>query len=424
MAYQVQPSPSVRPSTRLTQPTRLSVSCLYPDADTSHDTETSPGQSGTRIDEILERLSNIESHIGLSNSDTNPNSTPSGLTQSLASSNRAIPDDWKISPGNLHPDSLGMVTYGSLVRVQREKNTPLATFINKYFSYTHFWLPMVRRRKLDTEFENLDTLIIEGNDDYKIVFLAMHLLVSDKIPGDTSSSYDYRACKYHFGHYLTLKKPYVHLIQAGMMIALYEHMQSIEDRAVTTLGICARLAYTLNLDRLVAEISYRAKADLSAEEEEAVLTWWGLSLLDRYFSMNPAKAPHHPCIPLFYDGGDHVATNSAGIPTTAFHTVDKETIESVSIELVSASLLGRVQLLIRKSLFGKNSKFPESSTRIMRDIDSYLQMLKQKTASDGSWSGHAVCYRYGDVSSMLTILKLTKAIKCQTSSSMSQGGNV
>lgn len=140
--------------------------------------------------------------------------------------------------------------------------------------------------------------------------------------------------------------------------------------------------------------------------------------------MNPAKVPHHPCIPLFDDGGEHVATNSAGIPTTAFHTVDKETIEGVSIELVSASLLGRVQLLVRKSLFGKNSNFPESSTRIMRDIDSYLQMLKQKTASEGSWSGHAVCYRCVDLYLMLTILKLTKDVKCQTPSTMSQGRNL
>ena len=66
-----------------------------------------------------------------------------------------------------------------------------------------------------------------------------------------------------------------------MLIALFEHVQCVEQHAPATLGICVRLAYDLELGEVVARQSSRGPGEMVSEEEEIVLTWWGLSRLER-----------------------------------------------------------------------------------------------------------------------------------------------
>jgi hypothetical protein len=113
----------------------------------------------------------------------------------------------------------------------------------------------------------------------------MHLLATPYAEHPPAASLEesawYLACKSFFGQYVALGSPKIELMQAGVLIALFEHLQSIGDRALTTLGICTRLGYMLDLDELVAAQGDCEPGGMTEESEEAVLMYWGLSQLDK-----------------------------------------------------------------------------------------------------------------------------------------------
>lgn len=89
------------------------------------------------------------------------------------------------------------------------------------------------------------------------------------------------ACKSFFAQLVALGEPCIELIQAGVLIALFEHLQCVGDRALTTLGICMRLGYMLEIDEVVAAQADCEPGKMTPDDEEVVLTYWGLSQLDR-----------------------------------------------------------------------------------------------------------------------------------------------
>lgn len=126
--------------------------------------------------------------------------------------------------------------------------------------------------------------IVETTSKLQLLLLTM-LLLSTRLTKEEmdapSEHHLYRACKYFFAHFVALGTPCIELIQSGMLISLFECMQCVEDRAPTTLGICIRLAYDLELDDAIAKQSSYKPGEMTPRDEEEVLTWWALQRLER-----------------------------------------------------------------------------------------------------------------------------------------------
>ncbi|AEO63617.1 uncharacterized protein THITE_121329 [Thermothielavioides terrestris NRRL 8126] len=84
--------------------------------------------------------------------------------------------------------------------------------------------------------------------------------------------------------------PSVHLIQAGLLLAVYEYARGQPDDAFASLAECARMAYAARLCRSVSpprppyatlENAPSGSASSYLQAEEAANTWWGLIICER-----------------------------------------------------------------------------------------------------------------------------------------------
>jgi hypothetical protein len=271
------------PYTGETNPSRLSTDCTYSEPERHNTSESGQDAVDSRFDEVFQRLAKLESRVFIA-SDSRDEDTaqerplPSQIEQApLTQPNVAF------NPDALKPQNMRLLLHSSVVRALWEADTTMEAIAHTHFSTTHRWLPIISRTKFEKQRALFQTM--ESETSFLLQISALHLLVTpytEHPPADSlEESAWYMACKSFFGQHVALGEPCVELIQAGVIIALFEHLQCIGDRALTTLGICTRLAYMLELDEVVAAQGQYEPGHMTPENEEIVLTYWGLSQLDR-----------------------------------------------------------------------------------------------------------------------------------------------
>lgn len=290
----------------------MSIDCIY-DGDKPEISEDGVDSANTKIDEVLRRLDRIENLFSTANITVQDQivHTPSFPMQEVIShsnqhGNERAQHKWAIDPGHLKPEYAGFMMFGSVFRVMATSGTSVEAVSKSYFEFTHKWLPIISPERFEKSFDKFKDF--KPDSSFLLMLLAMHLIVTPPSQHPPAKTLDespwYRACKYYFGIFTAFAEPYipqpnipppeislcVDVIQAGMLIALFEHTQCISDRALVTLGFCARMAYALELDEVVAQQNNRDNESMTLEQEEAVQTWWGLILLDRFVPF-PTQLP-------------------------------------------------------------------------------------------------------------------------------------
>ncbi|KAK4140139.1 uncharacterized protein C8A04DRAFT_15211 [Dichotomopilus funicola] len=90
----------------------------------------------------------------------------------------------------------------------------------------------------------------------------------------------------------------VHLIQAGLLLAVYEYARGHADDAFTSLGECTRMAYAAHIWRNISpprppnanlEDLPGHSASSYLDAEEATNTWWGLIICERANAPLPSE---------------------------------------------------------------------------------------------------------------------------------------
>jgi hypothetical protein len=71
----------------------------------------------------------------------------------------------------------------------------------------------------------------------------------------------------------------VHLIQANLLLAVFEYANGRPEAAFITIASCARMAYAAHLHD---SSHYDMNIDLQVEAEEARNTWWAIIIYERY----------------------------------------------------------------------------------------------------------------------------------------------
>ncbi|KAF2260569.1 hypothetical protein CC78DRAFT_24336 [Lojkania enalia] len=374
---------------------RLALNCSYTEGDILDRIEAGQEPRDAKFDEIFRRLDAIEAHV------FSQNQSAAGIQDGQQSPEETLTEEangnvhshaWSLTPEHLRTESREDILRGIVLRVLTDNSTTVEAVINRYYEHTHHWLPIIPREKAERELQKFNEL--HPQLGFSLLIMALHLIVTpySQHPQSriVSESPWYRTCKYHFAQYVTLTGPLLDTIQAGMLIALFEHTQGLTQEALLTLGICARLAYVMNLEDNVAGEYYQRADKISLEEEEMVLTWWGLILLERYFNMPPIEVPHQPAIHQKPFQLSFLEPGLANYPSaTSFSYTDPELVKKFMLELEASRIVAQVQVSLRASR-RDNSVSLGGTELIMSNINELLDKLGAHQEGTGHWDGMAV----------------------------------
>ncbi|KAK8110302.1 uncharacterized protein PG998_006759 [Apiospora kogelbergensis] len=200
---------------------------------------------------------------------------------------------------------------------------------SRYFHTLHLYIPIISRPRFH---DKLVTLGATPSADLSVLLLSMHLAtlvpptqdqqdsfsnrylhggIGDSVSTETNSQSLYLTAKYLFAQVQCTLPPSVHLIQAGLLIAIYEYTRGQPDQALITISLCARLAYAARIYQSagVHANSLDGRRTRSEAREEAN-TWWGIVIYERA-ALCEATVPDQPLVTSMLDPDGPLPSESA-----------------------------------------------------------------------------------------------------------------
>ena len=164
--------------------------------------------------------------------------------------------------------------------INRDGNDISLSF-SRYFDTVHSWYPIISKALLYERFTHLRR---SPKADFSVLIITIHLISQTYQPTPVQR-YDleqlYHTTKGLYSIAMSTGISSIELIQAGILLALYEHTQALHSATYQTLGACARMGYMLGLhESLSQNTPLDAEANSAAEKRRQV--WWGIIILERY----------------------------------------------------------------------------------------------------------------------------------------------
>ncbi|KAI9684150.1 MAG: hypothetical protein M1829_003420 [Trizodia sp. TS-e1964] len=150
--------------------------------------------------------------------------------------------------------------------------------VDTYFTTIHSWLPIISKKRLPRHLQNP---LADPGADLALLFLCMKLLAepSSEHPESPKTPLYHMAKRFYFLVELHGINS-LQLIQAAILLALYEVGNAIYPAAYLSVGHCVQLGYALGLhDR--KSVQMLKKAGTWTETEERRRVWWAIIVLDR-----------------------------------------------------------------------------------------------------------------------------------------------
>lgn len=142
-----------------------------------------------------------------------------------------------------------------------------------YFKNVHHCMPVISRIRLHNLVSN--TPLHQQEPDSILLLLSIKLILSTP-DQSKSASEEYTITKHFFFMVEAAGCLTLQMVQAGIMITLYELGHGIYPAAFSTIAVCARYGSALGIDD-------SNTSDLtSAGGEEKVRVWWGVLIIDQY----------------------------------------------------------------------------------------------------------------------------------------------
>ncbi|VUC26603.1 unnamed protein product [Clonostachys rosea] len=160
--------------------------------------------------------------------------------------------------------------------------------VDIYFNSTHTFFPIISKTRLYREIGNTGHSI---NADTALLLSALRLHVQSSDDSDPSSRETYKAVKAFFAQVEVSNIISVRLLQAALLIALYEVSNAVYPMAYLTVGHCARIGHALGMHARKSAPQISPAPASSTELEERNRTWWAVILLDRYVNVGGKSRP-------------------------------------------------------------------------------------------------------------------------------------
>jgi hypothetical protein len=147
--------------------------------------------------------------------------------------------------------------------------------VSRYFQAVHGWMAILSKKKF--YMQQLNPLT-QPNEDVVLLLLSIKLIlwVPSTAVEDPKTPL-YAAAKSFHSDFLTMGVCSIQVLQAGILIALYEIGQCIYPAAYMSIGVCARYGTAFGFD---ASCSIKLSGDMM-DDEERKRAWWAITILDR-----------------------------------------------------------------------------------------------------------------------------------------------
>ncbi|PMD47959.1 hypothetical protein L207DRAFT_523299 [Hyaloscypha variabilis F] len=150
----------------------------------------------------------------------------------------------------------------------------------RFFQGVHAWLPIISKKRFRDRFAHFQAV---PTADFALLLLLMRLITQHPSP-DPETDQDrevlYLASKTVFAQVQAFIPSSLYLVQAGVILATYEHAHGMIEAAYITIGTAARMACAIGLHNKHCSMEMQG-TDTWLDEEEALATWWGLMICDR-----------------------------------------------------------------------------------------------------------------------------------------------
>ncbi|KAH9217293.1 hypothetical protein DL95DRAFT_406920 [Leptodontidium sp. 2 PMI_412] len=149
-----------------------------------------------------------------------------------------------------------------------------------YFNFVHKWLPILSKEIL------YDQILVQRNlpkGGVAILVLTIHLVsqLHQTIPRErTSLEQLYHTTKGLYSFLMSTGRSTIELVQAGILLAFYEHSQALHEATYQTLGACARMGYLLGFDKTLSH-DFQPSPDAEFMTTRQRQVWWGIIILER-----------------------------------------------------------------------------------------------------------------------------------------------
>lgn len=163
----------------------------------------------------------------------------------------------------------------------------LREMIEDYFATVHTYFPMISKIRL---YQHLANPLHEPGADIALLFLAMKLACSEIPEGMPPQIQLYQDVK-SFYHYIEAQNGFsIQMMQALLLIALYEAGHSIYPAAYLSIGNAARLGHAMGLQNRRAP-QMLPRCNTWTEQEERRRVWWAILILDRFINIGHRGKP-------------------------------------------------------------------------------------------------------------------------------------
>ena len=158
------------------------------------------------------------------------------------------------------------------------KSEDIDVFCDLYFNTFHKPLPIINKDVFYWQLENnLST------PQFSTLLLAIFLVTQlSSQPSNVNVNVDelYPTLKSIYSLLQSIGKVSIELVQAGILIASYEHCQALHQDAWISIGACARMGNILGIHTLIRDSAPKDTGSRSLFETKRCL-WWAVVVLER-----------------------------------------------------------------------------------------------------------------------------------------------
>jgi hypothetical protein len=150
-----------------------------------------------------------------------------------------------------------------------------------FFKTIHSWMPITSKKRFFIH--TLNPLSQRGSERSLLILCMKLCCTSPSDENNDGRSPIYRAAKrFHF-EVEAAGVLSIHVLQAAVLIAIYEMCHAIYPAAFLTVGACARYGMALGIHDLSRDLDRDEERQRSwVETEEMRRAWWAVLLLDRH----------------------------------------------------------------------------------------------------------------------------------------------
>ncbi|KAI1501366.1 hypothetical protein F5X99DRAFT_383010 [Biscogniauxia marginata] len=307
----------------------------------------------------------------------------------------------------LEPTSSQANLYRQVLNLIRETGQFVDDISARYFQGIHRYLPVVSRTNFH---RNLITLAAVPSAGFSTLLLSICLVTSSSGPGSRTGHaanprpFDRRSfhlvTKSFLAQAQALFPPSIHLIQARLLLAVYDYTRGRADDAFDSIAGCARMAYTSRLHLFnqsslqspvfppaVSNANSNAETDIHLEAKEAANTWWGIIICERTFFCE-VTVSEQPLVTVIPDGDVLLPTEPEILEQTEFlgpNLIPRVTVSGLSsVDVGGFGRAAQAAWLLDQTLSGFKNPSLDSKLGQLEALDStfqtFLGVLMQQSA--------------------------------------------